>query len=54
MELETTAVQASLLLRCGDVESNPGPLTREGKIQIFLNGQATHSLSVMGGHQKST
>ena len=30
MELETTAVQASLLLRCGDVESNPGPLTREG------------------------
>ena len=29
MELETTAVQASLLLRCGDVESNPGPLTRE-------------------------
>ena len=31
MELETTAVQASLLLRCGDVESNPGPLTREGK-----------------------
>ena len=32
MELETTAVQASLLLRCGDVESNPGPLTREGKV----------------------
>ena len=31
MELETTAIQASLLLRCGDIESNPGPLTREGK-----------------------
>ena len=30
MELEITAVQASLLLRCGDVESNPGPLSREG------------------------
>ena len=30
VELETTAVQASLLLRCGDVESNPGPLSREG------------------------
>ena len=30
VELVTTAVQASLLLRCGDVESNPGPLSREG------------------------
>ena len=30
MEIETTAVQSSLLLRCGDVESNPGPLSREG------------------------
>ena len=34
MELETTAVQTFLLLRCGDVESNPGPLTREGKIIV--------------------
>ena len=33
MELETAAaVQASLLLRCGDIESNPGPLGREGEI----------------------
>ncbi len=32
MELETAvAVQASLLLRCGDIELNPGPLGREGK-----------------------
>ena len=31
MSLETAAaVQASLLLRCGDIETNPGPLTREG------------------------
>ena len=30
VELDTTAVQATLLLRCGDVESNPGPLNREG------------------------
>ena len=30
VELETTVIQASLLLGCGDVESNPGPLTREG------------------------
>ena len=31
MSLETVAaVQASLLLRCGDIETNPGPLTREG------------------------
>ena len=32
MELETATVQASLLLRCGDVEMNPGPLEREGEI----------------------
>ena len=25
-------VKASLLLRCGDVETNPGPHGREGKI----------------------
>ena len=25
------AVQASLLLRCGDIELNPGPLGREGE-----------------------
>ena len=31
MSLETAAaVQASLLLRCGDIEPNPGPLTRKG------------------------
>ena len=31
MSLETAAaVQTSLLLRCGDIETNPGPLTREG------------------------
>ena len=27
----TAAVQASLLLRCGDIELNPGPLRREGE-----------------------
>ena len=33
IELETAAaVQASLLLRCGDIETNPGPLGREGEI----------------------
>ena len=33
MGLETAAaVQASLLLRCGDIEPNPGPLGREGEI----------------------
>ena len=33
MELETAAtVQASLLLRCGDIELNPGPLGREGEM----------------------
>ncbi len=32
MDLETAAaVQASLLLRCGDIELNPGPLGREGE-----------------------
>ena len=31
MSLETAAaVQSSLLLRSGDIETNPGPLTREG------------------------
>ena len=29
--LASAVVKASLLLRCGDVEMNPGPLTREGK-----------------------
>ena len=33
MELEAAAtVQASLLLRCGDIELNPGPLQREGEM----------------------
>ena len=32
MVLEMATVQASLLLRCGDVEMNPGPLTIEGEI----------------------
>ena len=32
--LASALVKASLLLRCGDVEMNPGPLTREGKIII--------------------
>ena len=33
MELETAAaVQASFLLRCGDIELNPGPLGREGDV----------------------
>ena len=32
MELETAAVQASLLLKCGDVELNPGPLGKEGEM----------------------
>ena len=32
MELEAAAtVQVSLLLRCGDIELNPGPLGREGE-----------------------
>ena len=30
--VEIAAVQASLLLRCGDIEVNPGPLEKEGKI----------------------
>ena len=30
--LKTAAVQVSLLLRCGDIEMNPGPLTMEGEI----------------------
>ena len=32
MELVTAAVQASLLLRCGDVEMNPGPIGKEGEV----------------------
>ena len=37
MELETAAtVQASLLLRCGDIEINPGPLQREGEMTDYL------------------
>ena len=33
MELETgAAVQISLLLRCGDIELNPGPFQREGEM----------------------
>ena len=33
MALEiAAAVQASLLLRCGDIEPNPGPLGREGEM----------------------
>ena len=36
VELETAAIQVSLLLRCGDVESNPGPLSREGKNQLIF------------------
>ena len=37
MSLETAAaVQASLLLRCGDIESNPGPLTKEGEMILYL------------------
>ena len=35
MSLETAAaVQASLLLRCGDIETNPGPITREGEMSV--------------------
>ena len=35
MSLETAAaVQASLLLRCGDIEMNPGPLSMEGEMTI--------------------
>ena len=37
MELETATVQASLLLRCGDIEVNPGPMGREGEITVLLN-----------------
>ncbi len=29
--MELAAVHASLLLRCGDIELNPGPLGREGE-----------------------
>ena len=32
--LASAVVKASLLLRCGDVETNPGPLTKEGKISL--------------------
>ena len=32
MAMETAAaIKVSLLLRCGDIEPNPGPLTREGE-----------------------
>ena len=31
MELQIAAVLASLLLRCGDIELNPGPLRNEGE-----------------------
>ena len=32
MELEAAAIKASLLLRSGDIELNPGPLDREGEM----------------------
>ena len=32
LDQNITVVQASLLLRCGDIEVNPGPLGREGKM----------------------
>ena len=32
--LASAVVKVSLLLRCGDVETNPGPLTTEGKISL--------------------
>ena len=34
--LSSAVVKASLLLRCGDVEMNPGPLTREGKVNTCM------------------
>ena len=33
--LASAMVKASLLLRCGDVEINPGPLTSGGKLIII-------------------
>lgn len=37
MELEVAAaVQSSLLLRCGDIEVDPGPLQREGEINDVI------------------
>jgi hypothetical protein len=32
LSLVSAMVKASLLLRCGDVETNPGPFSKEGKI----------------------
>lgn len=36
-ELETAVVQASLLLRCGDVERNPGPMKKEGEMLLYFS-----------------
>ena len=33
----TTFVQSSLLLRCGDIESNPGPGIYPGKVYYYYN-----------------
>ena len=44
MELETPAtVQASLLLRCGDIELNPGPLGREGEMTDVDQSDVTYT-----------
>jgi hypothetical protein len=36
LSLVSAVVKASLLLRCGDVETNPGPFSIEGKILLYL------------------
>ena len=44
MELDQKieSVHASLLLKCGDIEVNPGPLGREGEMTVLLS-QMKHS-----------
>ena len=37
LDQNISVVQASLLLRCGDIEVNPGPLGREGEMTTLRN-----------------
>ena len=35
LRLVTALVSTSLLVRCGDIELNPGPLSKEGKYYVY-------------------
>ena len=35
MLITTAMVSASLLVRCGDIELNPGPLSKEGEYSVY-------------------